>query len=145
MIGAGTTVSLYFPALADDSGARESAADTRDVVLVVDDQEDVLGMAVELFRSLGYEVLAANNGMDAMDILKRTPHIDVLFSDVVMPGMSGIELAQQARALAPRMKVILASGYAEPAMLAGSVMEKFDFITKPYSMSQILRQLRAPA
>jgi PAS domain S-box-containing protein len=141
--GAGTTVSLFFPALATESGATGKTKDAPDVALVVDDQEDVLNMAVELFRSLGYEVLAANNGLDALDILKRTPDIDVLFSDVVMPGMSGIELVRQARLLAPAMKVILASGYAEPAMAGDSAaMEKISFITKPYTMSQILRQLR---
>lgn len=144
--GAGTTVSLFFPALADESGAAARRVDARDLALVVDDQEDVLSMAVELFQSLGYEVLAANNGSDALDILKRTPGIDVLFSDVVMPGMSGIELVKQARALAPAMKVILASGYAEPAMVGDSAaLEKVGFITKPYTMSQILRQLRLPA
>ncbi len=140
--GAGTTVSLLFPALASESGATGKSKDVPDVALVVDDQEDVLNMAVELFRSLGYEVLAANNGLDALDILKRTPDIDVLFSDVVMPGMSGIELVRQARLLAPAMKVILASGYAEPAMAGDVAMEKISFITKPYTMSQILRQLR---
>lgn len=141
--GAGTTVSLFFPALAVESGATAKSKDAPDVALVVDDQEDVLEMAVELFRSLGYQVLAANNGRDALDILKRTPDIDVLFSDVVMPGMSGIELVRQARLLAPAMKVILASGYAEPAMVGDSAaMEKISFITKPYTMSQILRQLR---
>jgi CheY-like chemotaxis protein len=111
--------------------------------LVVDDQEDVLNMAVELFRSLGYEVVAANNGLDALDILKRSPDIDVLFSDVVMPGISGLELAREARTLAPRMKIILASGYAAPALAAeDATMDQFDFITKPYTMSQILKQLR---
>jgi PAS domain S-box-containing protein len=145
-LGAGATVSLFFPALAENAGTKAARADARDKALVVDDQEDVLNMAAELFSSLGYEVLAANNGIDALDILKRTPDIDVLFSDVVMPGMSGIELAQEARMLAPQMKIILVSGYPTPALTDGNTnMDEFAFITKPYTMSQILRQLRASA
>jgi CheY-like chemotaxis protein len=139
--GEGATVSLYFPALAEEGVATVAKAEVCDKALVVDDQEDVLNMAVELFRSLGYDVVAANNGLDALDILKRSPDIDVLFSDVVMPGISGLELAREARTLAPRMKIILASGYA--ALDAeDATMDQFDFITKPYTMSQILKQLR---
>jgi PAS domain S-box-containing protein len=146
VLGQGATVSLYFPALAPDAGAKEGKADTPHKALVVDDQEDVLNMACELFRTLGYEVLSASNGIDALDILRRTPDLDVLFSDVVMPGMNGIELASKARALAPRMKIILVSGYAAPALVdGGSNLDEFDFITKPYTMSQILRQLRESA
>jgi PAS domain S-box-containing protein len=140
----GTTLSLFFPALADEGASKAIRADVRDKALVVDDQEDVLNMAVELFRSLGYEVLSASNGLDALEILKRTPDIDVLFSDVVMPGMSGIQLGEEARALAPKMKIILASGYAAPALGDENArMDQFGIITKPYTVSQILRQLRA--
>ncbi|PWF43670.1 response regulator, partial [Massilia glaciei] len=140
--GAGTTVSLYFPALAADAeGTAVEAA--REKALVVDDQEDVLGMAVELFRTLGYEVLAANNGAEALEILRRTPKIDILFSDVMMPGMSGIELGHAARQLFPDLKIILASGYAAPALEERhGRIDDFQLITKPYSIAQILRQLR---
>ena len=140
--GEGTCVSLYFPALA--SSAEVSAGDEgREKALIVDDQVDVLDMAAELFRALGYEVLAANSGAEAMAILQRTPGIDVLFSDVVMPGMSGIELGNQVRRMFPAMKIILASGYAASALkdqVGGA--DDFPVINKPYSMAQILRQLR---
>jgi PAS domain S-box-containing protein len=142
-LGRGTTISLYLPALADETvdGALKYAAD--DKALVVDDQPDVLDMAVELFRSLGYEVLSANNGQDALEILKRTPDIGVLFSDVVMPGMNGIELGRQARNLAPAIKVVLASGYATPALdMDESGLEDFQFITKPYRLAEIIKRLR---
>ncbi len=140
--GAGTSVSLYFPALA--SFAEESPIDTgREKALIVDDQTDVLELAVELFRTLGYDVLSANNGADALAILQRTSGIDVLFSDVMMPGMSGIELGKEARRLYPDMKIILASGYATTALkeFEGDAPE-FPMLTKPYSMAQILRKLR---
>ncbi|MES3023534.1 MAG: PAS domain S-box protein [Pseudomonadota bacterium] len=140
--GAGTSVSLYFPALAADAvGAAAEVA--REKALVVDDQEDVLAMAVELFRTLGYDVLAANNGAEALAILRRTPQIAILFSDVVMPGMSGIELGHAARRLFPDLKIILASGHAAPALKERHAqIDDFQLICKPYSVAQILRHLR---
>ncbi len=142
MPGAGTTISLYFPALADDA-AGAGGESVREKALVVDDQQDVLEMAVELFRALGYEVLSANNGVDALDVLRRTDGIDLLFSDVVMPGMSGVELGHAARTLYPNMKIILASGYAAPALVdQHGRLDDFQLISKPYSVAQILRQLR---
>ena len=139
--GEGTAVTLYFPAVG--AGSEAARAPARERALVVDDQQDVLEMAVELFRSLGYEVIAANNGAEALAILKRGLAVDVLFSDVLMPEMSGIELAHAARALAPGMKIILASGHAAPALAAaGAQIDEFQLISKPYTMAQLLRQLR---
>ncbi len=140
--GAGTAVTLYFPAVGAGQGAAPAAASEK--ALVVDDQQDVLEMAAELFRSLGYEVLSANNGPEALAILKRTPNINVLFSDVVMPHMTGFELAREARQLAPAMKIILATGHAGPARGAGGSggEPEVQLISKPYTMAQLLRQLR---
>ncbi|MFL6658685.1 MAG: PAS domain S-box protein [Massilia sp.] len=139
---AGTCMTLYFPALQDQSEA-QLPTEKRDKALVVDDQEDVLAMALELFQALGYEVLSANNGAEALEILRRTPDISVLFSDVVMPGMSGIELGHEARRLSPDLKIILASGYAAPALKAANVeIDDFQLLPKPYSVAQILRHLR---
>jgi PAS domain S-box-containing protein len=141
-LGGGTSVSLYFPALAPDTQGL-AQADERDKALVVDDQEDVLHMAVELFQMLGYDVLSANNGTEALAILNRTPDIAVLFSDVIMPGMSGIALGHEARRLSPTLKIILASGYAAPVLNADhGGMSDFQLIPKPYSLAHILRHLR---
>jgi CheY-like chemotaxis protein len=140
--GLGTTVSLYFPALAQTSG-KPAAQMKREIALVVDDQTDVREMAVELFDSMGYHVLSASNGLEALQILEQTPMIDVLFSDVVMPGMSGVKLAQEARQRRPGMKIILVSGYAPDAMAEDSKVFDFEFISKPYSMAQIIRHLRS--
>jgi DNA-binding NtrC family response regulator len=75
--------------------------------------------------------------------MRRTPDIQVLFSDVVMPGMSGMELAREARRLAPGMKVILASGYAAAALKADHEgIGDFQLIPKPYSIAQVVRHLR---
>jgi PAS domain S-box-containing protein len=140
--GEGASIALYFPALAATAQAR-THTEERDKALVVDDQADVLYMAVELFQTLGYEVLSANSGTEALAILRRTPDIQVLFSDVVMPGMNGMELAREARRQAPELKIILASGYAADALRSdnGGIGD-VAVIPKPYSIAQILRQLR---
>ena len=151
-VGTGTTVAIYLPAMAGatDDADTEANADTDaaiDTVLIVEDEPDVMEVAAELFRSIGYEVLTAGNGHDAIDILKRRSDIDVLFTDVMMPnGMSGIELARFAREHCPGVKVILASGYPLPALKAqhGS-LDDFAFMSKPYRLSELAKKLRAPA
>jgi nitrogen-specific signal transduction histidine kinase/CheY-like chemotaxis protein len=139
--GKGTCVSLYLPAVEDELQSR-SEAKTSEKVLVVDDQPDVLDMADEVFRSLGYEVLSANNAKDALAILQRTKDIHLLFSDVIMPGTSGLELAREAKSLRPDMNVLLASGYASPALGTDKANQDFEFITKPYKIADIMRKLR---
>lgn len=141
--GVGTCVSLYFPALDADADVPGMEPESHDKALIVDDQPDVLDMAVELFRSLGYEVLAANSGEEALEMIRRTPDIHLLFSDVVMPGMNGIDLGQRARVINPEIKVILASGYAEPALKTDNAsLDEFQFVAKPYTISEIIKKLR---
>jgi len=140
--GSGCSIALYFPALEGHADA-QSQQEEIEKVLIVDDQPDILDIAVELFRTLGYEVLSANNGEDAIKILQRTPSIDVLFSDVFMPGISGIELALEARTLQPEIKIVLASGYPDPALRAGHAnLNEFDFVAKPYRIAEIVKKLR---
>jgi PAS domain S-box-containing protein len=143
--GKGTHVSFYLPGreIVVPSDAAED--DPTDTVLIVDDDEQVLEAAVEMFDSLGYHVLTASHGPAALDILRRDRKIHLLFSDVVMPrGMSGIELSREARKLRPDIKVLLASGYPLPALEKsdGSLTE-MAFISKPYRWSEVLDRLRA--
>jgi PAS domain S-box-containing protein len=143
--GVGTTVSIYLPAgdpvAARSEDPRSAQAGT---VLIVDDDEQVMNVAVEMFGSLGYEILTANDANEALDILMRDRKIDVLFSDVVMPrGMNGIELAREARALRPTMKIVLASGYPLPAIeKAKADLTDMAFIAKPYRWSEVVERLR---
>jgi PAS domain S-box-containing protein len=142
-VGKGTAVSLLMPV--QERGEDELAASAMDneKVLVVDDQPDVLDMTVELFRIMGYEVLSANNGKDALSILESMPDIDILFSDVVMPGLSGVDLAREARRRTPNIKIILASGYHAGSLTReNSGAEDYRFIKKPYRMSEIAKILR---
>jgi len=142
-LGVGTEISLYFPALETD-GKKASNPEAMEKVLVVDDQAEVLELAVHLFQSLGYEVLPANNGKEALDLMHRHPDIAILFSDIVMPGMSGVELAKQAAAHLPGIKILLTSGYSSSAFEDhGEEASQYGLINKPYRLSDIIKQLRA--
>ena len=125
-------------------GSSERSTDSDSVrVLVVDDQPDVLATTVELFKLMGYEVFSASNGIDALAILQSTPDIQVLFSDVVMPGMNGFKLGKEARRLIPGINVILASGFQGEAMAdSGAEVSDFHFLVKPYRMADVARMLR---
>jgi CheY-like chemotaxis protein len=104
------------------------------VVLVVDDDPAVLRVTAELFRHLGYDVLSAETGYDALDILRSGDPIDVLFADLCMPGMDGDRLVEAARALRPALHVIVTSGSALPR-------QHVQFIPKPYHIADLVAAL----
>jgi PAS domain S-box-containing protein len=119
--GNGTRVHLLLPAVGGDDGSddREDelprrARDTLGTVLIVEDEPDVLDIAIQIFASLGYDVFSASNAASALDILRQRDTIDVLFSDVVMPGMNGVELAREARRIRPALKLLLHRGIRCP-------------------------------
>jgi len=143
--GQGTTINLYFPVVAPASGETGPASKDsgQERALVVDDQDDVREMAASLFTTLGYEVLTAADGIEAMALLREHPEIDVLFTDIVMPRMNGLDLAQAARAASPTMKIILASGHAAEAIAENAGAANYDFVSKPYSLAQIVKKLRS--
>ena len=147
--GKGTSIALFLPALDLDEGADLSSPEPNagnEKVLVVDDQADVLESAVELFKVMGYDVFSANNGQEALEILQRVPDIEVLFSDIVMPGMDGVTLGQEARRLQPGINVILVSGYsASHLSRPGLDMSAFHFLKKPFRMAEVARMLRKAA
>ncbi|HEX7650690.1 MAG TPA: ATP-binding protein [Noviherbaspirillum sp.] len=146
-VGKGTSISLFLPALAPAEGDAETLVGNdipgTELALVVDDVPDVLEIAVTLFKQMGFEVLSANTGRDALEVLQRTPNVGVLFSDVLMPGMSGIELGHEARKLVPGIKVVLASGYPAPAIASEHTdFASFAFVSKPYRLAELAKVLR---
>jgi PAS domain S-box-containing protein len=140
--GEWTEVRLYLPAQSGDEKS-QTPPHKNNKVLVVDDQLEVLDTASELFRALGYDVLAANNGRDAVEVLHRNKDLNLLFSDIVMPGMSGLELANTAMEIIPGIKIILATGYtAEIVEKQQDYSSKFTVISKPYKISEIVQRLQ---
>jgi PAS domain S-box-containing protein len=147
-VGRGTTVSLYLPAAAPGAVEAEATpapradARARGTALIVEDDPDVLEATVGALRALGYDVLTAENAPAALDMLRRRQPIDLLLSDVVMPkGMTGVELAREARRLRPEMKVLLASGYPRAVLEANASPDEFPLIAKPYRLDELARRL----
>jgi PAS domain S-box-containing protein len=151
--GAGTTVRIYLPAAAPDAEVPEDerqseppALARRETILVVEDDADVRAFTVETVRELGYDVLEARDGNSALNVLRQTPegNIDLLFSDVVLPGgVNGQQLAQQALALHPRLKVLFATGYARDVIVHhGRLDPGVQLITKPFAFEDLAARLR---
>ena len=111
---------------------------------MVDDDEAVLETAKETVADLGYRVMSAHNGREALQILKGFEKIDLLFSDIVMPGgINGIQLAEQARRLQPTLKVLLTSGYTAGVLTDTHALPKqFPVLGKPYRREQLAASLR---
>ncbi|MGB9992449.1 hybrid sensor histidine kinase/response regulator [Massilia sp. SM-13] len=144
--GQGTAISLYLPAALETEAGVPAVAPRPDRVLIVEDDALVMELATELFHAMGYEVLAAGDGREALRVLERDAAIDVLFSDVMMPnGMTGIELARQVRERYPAIKIILASGYPLPALRSQHEgIGDFVLLSKPYRLADLARHLRMP-
>jgi PAS domain S-box-containing protein len=141
--GEGSTVSIYLPAVVGT--AIEGAAEHTERVLIVEDEPDLMDVAASLFTSMGYDVVTAASGREAIDVLEHHD-VDILFTDVVMPnGMNGIELASYTRTHYPDTKIMLASGYPLPALKQrhGSDLNEFAFVNKPYRLSDLARTLRS--
>lgn len=109
-------------------------------VLVVEDLPPVRHNAVEIMQELGCEVFAAYNGPAALEVLQAHPEIRVLFTDVRMPGMDGLELAEAAQRLRPDIKVVLTSGYVGPKDLP----EDVPFVPKPWRVEDIAAAVTCP-
>jgi DNA-binding NtrC family response regulator len=110
------------------------------VVLVVEDEPGVRDIAVEELRALGYKTLSAADAEAALDILRRDGPIDLLFSDVVMPGTkNGVQLSDEARRLRPGLKVLLTSGYST---VLGTTPADVRVLSKPYDSSRLADRVR---
>ena len=151
--GEGTTVKIYLPrhhgpATEEDTAEEHTPRadrERRETLLVVEDDDDVRAYSVELLRELGYHVLEAHDGPSALRLLERHARpLDLLFTDVVMPGMSGRELADAARARQPGLKVLFTTGYARNSIVHNGRLEPgVDMIAKPFTYEGVGKALRA--
>jgi len=149
-VGHGTTVKIYLPRLLHvDEAVDESESAPVDRVkrdrsiLVVEDDDDVRAYTVEILRELGYRVLEAHDGPSALRLIERQDRqIDLMFTDVVMPGMSGRELADRARAVQPALKIIYTSGYTRNAIVHGGRLDAgVEVIAKPFTYHALAQKV----
>lgn len=113
-------------------------------ILIVEDYPDVLAIAVESLEALGYQVAVAHDGKEALELLRQGEPVDLLFTDLVMPGgINGVDLAQRARALRPDLKVLLTSGYRDRAgSTDAQAIAAFPMLPKPYRFKDLAVKIR---
>jgi signal transduction histidine kinase/CheY-like chemotaxis protein len=151
-IGRGTTVKVYLPrhlgaantTLADEAEKAALPLGTPDtIVLVVEDEEPVRHMTVDALRELGYTVVQASDGNQALQQVQCQPRIDVMFTDIVMPDMTGRELVDQARKSRPDLKVLYTTGYTRNAVVHNGVLDRdVAFLPKPFTLEQLAAKIR---
>ena len=149
--GRGTSVRIYLPRASPESTARAEAPiapvarGNKETILLVEDEVAVMAVARAFLTDLGYQVLEATNGLDALAILASDEPIDLLFTDVVLPdGMNGAEVARAAEGLRPGLKVLYASGYTQEALVyQGRLESGVTLLPKPYRKRDLAEAIRA--
>jgi PAS domain S-box-containing protein len=149
-VGLGTTFNLYFPRVEGSAGEvsanLKGATDpeARETILVVEDDDRVRRLTITRLKMIGYQVLEASDGSKALDILGQDQPVDLVFTDLVMPGgISGRQVAARARELKPGIKVLLTSGYAEELVHGDELeREQLKVLRKPYHQAELAAVLR---
>jgi PAS domain S-box-containing protein len=151
-VGAGTVVTLYLPRDASEDDALDDTAPAPldvpqgegEVVLVVEDEPAVRMLVVEELRELGYTVLEAANGVAALPVLESQRHLDMMLSDVGLPGMNGRQLAEIARQHRPLLPILFMTGYAENAASRAEFLGKrMEMIAKPFALDELATRIRS--
>lgn len=151
-VGKGTTVKLYLPRFRGESEqeatlpelGEQHLATERETVLVVEDEAIVRALIVEVLHELGYRALQAEDGPSGLAILQSRTQVDLLVTDIGLPGLNGRQLADAARLMRPELKILFMTGYAENAAFAHGFLEHgMEMITKPFPMELLAIRLRA--
>jgi CheY-like chemotaxis protein len=148
-VGHGTTVKLYLPrqigaaTIVERPEADIAPRGGLETIVVVEDEERVRSFAVEALRELGYTVLEAVDGPSALAVMRANDQVALLFTDVVMPGMTGRELADESVQMHPTLKVLFSTGYTRNAIVHNGVVDAgTNFLQKPYSLNDLARKVR---
>jgi two-component system, cell cycle sensor histidine kinase and response regulator CckA len=145
-VGEGTRFVIYLPVYREEVGAgrsRKMDKGKKDelwgsgTVLLVEDEPTVRGVAERALTRHGYTVITADSGEDALEVLARGDEIDLLISDVVMPGMDGPTMVRQAREDRPDLKILFMSGYAEEQLRNSINVDNVSFLPKPFSVQEL--------
>ena len=150
-LGQGTTIKLYLPRHYGEAEQDEAlpgltpahATDAGEIVLVVEDDAVVRALIVEVLGELGYQAVEAHDGPAGLDRLRKMERVDLLVTDIGLPGLNGRQVADAGRALRPDLRVLFMTGYAENAALASGFLEPgMSMITKPFAMEALATQIR---
>jgi len=148
-LGKGTTFKIYVPRVGEVAHKVQPAptmasGQGTETILVVEDDGALRDLARRILRTAGYTVLTASNGGEALLLLEgHDGPVHLMLTDVVMPGMSGRDLAARLADIRPQMKVLYTSGYTDDAVLRHGVLnEAVHFIHKPYATAELRRKVR---
>jgi CheY-like chemotaxis protein len=149
-IGRGTTFKIYLPSVEEEVVPQEirkavaSLPRGTETVLLVEDEEGVRELAKEYLESCGYKVLVAQNGQAAIDLVsKHSGPIDLIMTDIVMPGLNGSDLAKKVKFLRPDIRVVYMSGYTDQAIIHHGILSSdVLLLQKPFTMSTLAHKLR---
>ncbi len=150
--GSGTTFRIYLPALSDGYREEEGSIPPESIlptggeetILIVEDEEAIRSLLEDLLRENGYTVISIGDGKEALSIFsEKRDSIDLVLSDVGLPGLSGDEIFHAIREMKPDMRIILASGYLEADLHKSLVAEGVsDIIQKPYLFTDLMQRIR---
>jgi CheY-like chemotaxis protein len=147
--GLGTTFKIYFPAVTGPPSRPGDPVATlavrgNETIMIVEDEDPVRRLAARSLRSHGYTVLTASDGRDAQTVLEAySGSVDLLLTDVVMPHVSGPELAESLRLRFPHLRILFMSGYTGDAVVRHGLLEAdVAFIQKPYTPMDLARKVR---
>ncbi len=148
--GKGTTFKIYLPCVEEEAvtpgkdGQSAVLPTGTETLLLVEDEETLRKLGIRILEGLGYKVLQAGNGDEAISLaVEYKERIDLMLTDVVMPGMNGAELARHLVLHRPEMKVLFTSGYTDDAITRHGVLDEgVSFIGKPYTPSALAKKVR---
>jgi PAS domain S-box-containing protein len=149
--GLGTTFKCYFPIAPElDNDSASEQVDTvddtlngRETIVIAEDNDDLRIYIQSIFQDKGYDIHLAQDGLEALDMIKNIPHIDLLLTDVVMPKLSGAAMADQVMKLYPNLKILFMSGYTGNELVQDKLgKSNVDFIQKPFSAPDLLKKIR---
>jgi DNA-binding response OmpR family regulator len=151
MMGQGTLITLYLPRHyeAEDQASGSVApseaprAQTGETVLVIEDEDAVRMLVIEVLQELGYTVVEAIDSKTALPIFESDQRIDLLVTDVGLPGLNGRQLAEIARQQRPGLRVLFMTGYTQAAAMRGGFLETgMEMITKPFTVDALATRVR---
>jgi CheY-like chemotaxis protein len=148
-IDRGTTFKIYLPAGQEEAAQRPAPIQATtlggtETILLVEDSETVRDLAQQVLRRYGYRVLAARDGHAALEQIRQTPEgIDLLLTDMVMPGMGGGELGRRAAEVVPGIRILYTSGYTDDAIVRiGALKAGLPYLQKPFTSRELARKVR---
>ena len=148
--GKGTTFRIYWPIVESEISptvvkrTREKIVGGTETILIVEDETEVRDVASETLQSVGYRIIEAANGIEALECIKnKGSELSLVITDVIMPGMGGKELAENIEKIQPRLKVLFTSGYTDHKIVkSGKLRNGINFLHKPYSIHELSRKVR---